>query len=330
MISLSSIHYHPSSYTDEAKANFIKILDTVTKPVALIQHDHSMLSIRRNGALDESIKRANVIFVHSKTNDFAKYVEEVRGMGGLDSFFGGDDNSVPIHGFQPGLDFEPIFQKYWKDISEQDAMHHKWIGRTTSWKGYKEMFRLHANYLQPKGFLTTFEGIERSPAYLGFRELGEFEPLINEEIDDYDLSKAYGDKVQVFGPYKQEPMLERMSKVGFGYQLSLLKPQFIERSIEYTHCEVVCTGTIPVFRKKYGEKCIHREHGKPLIECRENGTIWLDDDNMEECLDTIEMLNRKPKTRELWRQDAYEFYKLHQDAKYTFSELTKLIITECQ
>jgi|TARA_R110002167_G_C12694674_1_gene652775 hypothetical protein len=309
------------SLKEAAIENFKRMLSEIKVPVALIQHDHAMQSIRRNGALDEAIERANIIFVHSTTNDFAKYAGEK--VGSQVTLFG-EEEGTPIVAFQPGMFFDEVKERYWKDSAPEDALHHKWIGRTTSWKGYKEMFAFHNNYLKQNDMLTTFEGIERSPAYLGFRELSEFDGLLAEDPNTYDLSAAYGENVQVFGPYIQEDMLERMSKVAFGYQLSRMKPHFIQRSVEYTHCEVVCTGTIPVFNKKYGDACTHRHYGKKFTDCENSGTIWFDEHNFDETLNQMLELD-DPKKRDKMRNDAFEFYKLHQDASYTFKEIMENI-----
>lgn len=311
------------SLKEEAIENFKRMLSEIKVPVALIQHDHAMQSIRRNGALDEAIKKANIIFVHSTTNDFAKYAEEKVGPK-VDLF--GTEEGTPIVAFQPGMFFDEVKSKYWKTkIDVQDTMHHKWIGRTTSWKGYKEMFAFHNDHLKQNDMLTTYEGIERSPAFLGFRELSEFNNLLAEDPNEYDLNDGYGDDVHVFGPYVQEEMLERMSKVGFGYQLSRMKEHFIQRSIEYTHCEVVCTGTIPVFNKKYGDACTHRHYGKKFTECENTGTVWFDEHNFDSTFNAILDLFDHPEKRQKMRNDAYEFYKLHQDASYTFKDIMENI-----
>ena len=44
------------SHSDECIAQFKRALNEIKKPVVLIQHDHSSLSIKRNAALDDSIK----------------------------------------------------------------------------------------------------------------------------------------------------------------------------------------------------------------------------------------------------------------------------------
>lgn len=310
-------------HSDECIAQFKRALNEITKPIVLIQHDHSSLSIKRNAAIEESVNKASILFGHSSTNDFARYVEQVSGGGGLDAFMGDGPTGKTILNFQPGIDFDSIRAKYWKPIEEQDNQHNKWIGRTTSWKGYKQMFAFHNQYLRPNNYITTFEGIEKSPAYLAFRELSEFHGLIDKDITTIPL--AYDQPAYVFGPYVNDQMLERMSNVAFGYQLSLLDERFIQRSIEYTHCELACVGVVPVFRRTYGERCTHRAQGKKLIDCKDTGTIWLDDNDMKPAFDILDKLSKDNGMRNEYREMAFEFYKSHQDAQHTFSEMMQLI-----
>lgn len=309
-------------HSDAAIEQFKRALTEITKPIVLVQHDHSSLSIKRNAAIEEAVKRANILFGHSPTNDFAKYVSEVTGGGGLAGFFG-DDNSKTILNFQPGMDFDYVRAKYWLDIYQTKPLYHKWIGRTTSWKGYVQMFKFHNEFLRPGGYITTFEGIEKSPAYLGFRELSEFHGMIDKDINTVNLEKDQ--PAYVFGPYINDQMLYRMSATGFGYQLSILDERFIERSIEYTHCELAAVGVVPVFRKSYGERCTHRKFGDKLINCKDTGTIWLDDNDMQPAFDLVNKLSKDCIMRNEYREMAFEFYKQHQDSQYTFAEMMKQI-----
>lgn len=310
-------------HPEECINQFKRFLDEVYKPIVLIQHDHSSLSIKRNAAINESIAKARVLFGHSTRNDFARLVESSTGGGGLADFFSSEEDSKKILNFQPGIDFDSIRAKYWKPIVQTDPIMNKWIGRTTSWKGYVQMFKFHNEFLRPNGYITTFEGIEKSPAYLAFRELSEFHGHIADDITKIPL--AVDNPAYVFGPFINDQMLERMSKVGFGYQLSILDERFIERSIEYTHCEVACTGVVPVFRKSYGERCTHRKYGDKLISCKDNGTIWLDDNDMQPAFEILNKLAKDPVMRNEYREQAFEFYKLHQDSQYTFDEMMKKI-----
>ena len=310
---------HPEAAIDQFK----RALDEITTPIVLVQHDHSALSIKRNAAIEEAVKKAKILFGHSDTNDFAKYVAEITGGGGLAGFFG-EDESKTILNFQPGMDFESVRKKYWKeDFGARHMELNKWIGRTTSWKGYVQMFKFHNEFLRPNGYITTFEGIEKSPAYLGFRELSEFNAHVGDDIRKVDLHKDQ--PAYVFGPYINDEMLDRMSQCGFAYQLSLLDERFIQRSIEYTHCEVACIGVVPVFRKAYGERCTHRHYGKKLIDCENTGTIWLDDNDMEPAFNLLNKLAKDPELYKQYSEQAYEFYKLHQDAEYTFVEMMNQI-----
>ena len=309
-------------HPEQCIIQFKRAIDEINTPIILIQHDHSSLSIKRNAAINECIRKASIIFGHSSGNDFARLVESSTGGGGLTDFLVSNE-SKKIMNFQPGMDFDSVRAKYWLPIEETDPIMNKWIGRTTSWKGYVQMFKFHNEFLRPNGYITTFEGIEKSPAYLGFRELSEFNALIDKDISSISLS--INEPAYVFGPYINDEMLQRMARCGFGYQLSTLNERFIERSIEYTHCEVVCTGVVPVFRKSYGERCTHRKFGDKLINCSNNGTVWLDDNDMQPAYELLTKLANDHVMRDEYRNMAFEFYRQHQDSENTFSEMMTLI-----
>jgi hypothetical protein len=114
-------------------------------------------------------------------------------------------------------------------------------------------------------------------------------------------------------------MLERMSRCGFGYQLSILNKKFLEKSLEFTHLEIVAVGAIPVFRKEYGDICIHRYYDKPLTEL-DSGTIWLSNDNMKECIDLVQELSANEELRNEYRNKSYEVYSYY-DSKYIIQEM---------
>ena len=309
-------------HTEECINEFKRALIEIKKPIVLVQHDHNARSIRRNAAIDESIKRADLIFGHSSTSDFAKIVHQTTNE--IDMFSMFDAKSKSVINFQPGMDFDELRKKYWLDIKDTNAYHHKWIGRTASWKGHDQFFKFHGEYLKPNGHISTLEGIERSPGWLGFKEMFEFNDSTGDNINEKELKT--NELAYVFGPFINDEMLKRMAKVAYGYQLSLLDERFIERSIEYTHCELAAVGVIPVFRKAYGERCTHRLYGEKLVNCKNTGTIWLDDNNMQDSYDIIEKLSKDEVLRDEYRNMAFEFYKSHQDSNYTFSEMMDKIL----
>jgi hypothetical protein len=115
-------------------------------------------------------------------------------------------------------------------------------------------------------------------------------------------------------------MLVRMARTGFGFQLSAMKPRFIYEALEYTHCEIVCTGTTSVFRKSYGDACTHTVTGKKLTDhsFEETGTLWLDEDNLEEVARQIIDFKDDAEGRDKARKAAFDFYRQHQDASVVF------------
>lgn len=311
---------------DGCVENWTRALKAFTKPVILIQHDHTVYSIKRNAALDEAIERADIIFAHARTNDFSNYVKQLDGSAGgnLMAFFDDEVKEKKIFPFQPGLDFDANRAKYWKPVEEMSLYRHKWIGRCTSWKGYNLMFKWHNEHLKNIGAITTFEGIEKSPAFLAFKELSPFVNHINTKDPDTVAYEPKSD-AYVFGPYVNDEMLQRMSRGGFGYQLSILDQKYIERSMEYTHCEVVTAGVIPVFRREYGQRCIHRVTGDPLIMSPNCGTIWLNEETMDGNRVLVEQITNDPVFFDELRHEAYEFYKAHQDSEFSFADMMKTI-----
>jgi len=295
---------------------FRELVTQKDTPIVFIQLDHNVMSIRRNACMIEAVENAKAIFAFGVKNDFVVFLEKKYAKEGK-TF----DREILTYAVP--FPFDEARKTYWKDINEQDPKHHKWIGRCTSWKGQDVMFKFHDQFLQGGECLTTLEGIERGPAFLSFRELYDYEDHTKnkEGIKSVDLTKYYGEKANVFSIFRQPEMLERMSKVGFGYQLSILKPRYITTQVEYTHCEVVAAGAIPVFRKGWGDLAKHRVTGIPLSECKDTGTIWLDETNFEESYETIKKLESDPVMRNEWREKAFKFYKNHQDSDHIVKEM---------
>ena len=115
-------------------------------------------------------------------------------------------------------------------------------------------------------------------------------------------------------------LMQRLARSGFGYQLSILDAANIEHSLEYTHCEIVCSGTIPVFRRAYGERCKHSQTNEPLVYGN-NGTVWLDETDYADTFNTIQEINANPELRLAMREHAFNYYKSHQDSSIVFPKL---------
>lgn len=301
--------------------NFIKSLKAISKPIVFIQHDHNKLSIMRNSGIAESVRLSKVLFSHAPDNDFSRLVNNEYRPKTLDDFLSESSNDFEICNFQPGMNFDAVRAAYWSRVEDVDLKLHRWVGRTATWKGYRLMYNFHEKHLRKMKHATIMEGIEKSPAYIVFKEdVQDFAYRIPKNPDDYDAVKDRGKPISVYSHFKNHDLLRRMSKTGFGYQLTNLDPRYIKHSIEYTHCEVVATGTVPVFRKEYGDACIHRKTGDSLTAV-DSGTLWLTDENMKEVASKISSLSKDAAAWNDARECAYEYYKSHQDSSFVMREL---------
>ena len=300
------------SHKEKSIDGFKKIVKEIQSPLVFVQLDHSIHSIVRNAGMMEAVDKSDVIFSFGVDNDFSRKIKK-------EAKKAGKEFNKEILTYSVGFPFDEIRKKYWKDINNQEPLHNKWIGRCSGWKGYKLMFDFHNKHLKPANYITTFEGIERSPHYLTFKQVSDFHYHISD--DPSDVSLWYGEDAYVFGIYNNDEMMQRMSISGFGYQLSTLKPRFITNQIEYTHCEIVAAGAIPVFRKAWGDAALHRTLNIPLTQCQNTGTIWLDEENNQAAFDQLHKLAHDPIMRNEWREMAFDFYKNHQDSDHVLRDM---------
>ena len=312
-----------TQHTPVCVQNFYDAIDAYKGNVVLVQHDHSIVSIKRNAGMARAIDRADLIFAHSTKSDFANYVIEHTTPDAIDILTGQDIALKKVFPFQPGLDFDSVKSLYWKPVEQHDIKTHRWIGRNTSWKGVDQMIDFHTSHLRQFGAITIMEGVDRNPAFIDFAKKHEF--INSTRVNPNDQVYSQDTLAYVHNIFNKAEMLERMSTSGFGYQLSQLPEKFIDRQIEYTHCEIVCSGTIPVFRKNYGIRCTHRKTGNRLFNDKNNGTIWFDDDNLDVTFEQIKQLTASNTMRDEFRHMAFEYYKEHQDAWYTFKEMYDII-----
>jgi hypothetical protein len=310
------INSFPAIKFDQSEiAGFESVIHTINTPLVIIQHDHNLISIKRNAAMLSAINKSKVILTHSINNPFVEYVRSIILLPNIKSF-------------QPGFDFETVKNKYWKPISQTVATDHRWVGRATVWKGYYLLLKFHDTFLKSMGAITMAEGIESSLHYsdlCDFKKEGKIDFVDCVKMKYNDVEFTQNAPVYFLPVYNHNDMMCRMSTSGFGYQLSHLKSKFIEKSIEYTHCEVVASGALPVFRKAFGELCTHRQSGVPLINTAHNGTVWLDDDNLAEAATIIARLMQDSVMRDEYRSAAYECYKAHQDSAWVFADILNKI-----
>ena len=302
--------------------------------VIYIQVDHKIQSINRNFYADweytDIFDYFTKVFTHSRESDFVRFCDN----NGIvtDNFIYGDDGCfVGIN----GLDWDK-YKKYWKPMSDKTPGTLKFIGRSANWKGPWLVRDIHDKYLK-NDFITTLEGIEGSIGTV--KELyKETKPIRiprddvlihmstedKKKLDSGNFKFEYDKPVYVLPPYDNEKALERMSKCYFGIELLLLEDKVLKNIMEYAMMEIVAVGTIPVFRKRWGE--MFKVDGKPLIE-HDCGTIFMDESNPEKAIIEMQMLRtaRNPYDYEQMRKKAFDFYSKYFNSERNFGELVRLI-----
>lgn len=294
--------------------------------LSMTHFDHSTLSIRKNACLGHTASRCKYVYTHSLENNVVKCIKESLGIPDVPSLFDDGPTGPEFKVCQPGVNFDQIRSEFYQPYTGRDMSVHRWIGRTTTWKGYEEFTDFAKSHLSRINASTIIEGMEKSIAFSMFRtKLQEdeipFEELNVPKYNPSDFSvEQFKNNLGIFGPYNHKEMMTRMGQSGFGYQLSRFRMMEIGKLVEHTHNEIVCSGTVPVFSKEFGDKCLHRTQEIPLTSCSDSGTIWLDPKNPDEAFELIkECGSSKVKYKEM-NDKAFEFYKFHQDASHIYAK----------
>lgn len=293
------IHSVPTKKdTETLTANYLRMLNETKSRVVMYFHDHTKHSLKTNQSVEDTIVRADILMSLSSKGVFLEKVSSVC------------PHKV-INNFQPGIDMARLRAEYWKPV-EQQIESHRWVGRTTPWKGYDLMLKFMI-HLKPQ--FSYLEGLDRCIAFAGIRN--SYGPYINEcKKRDYKLLEY---KPNLMHEYINSEMLQRMSGTMFGYQLSKLKPAQVDRALECTHLEISAVGALPIFRDYNVD---YRLGGK--LADYDSGIIWLNEDNFDEVADKLEQM-KDPILRDKARNKAYDFIFSHQDSSYTFAEQLEII-----
>lgn len=310
--------------TDCAKSN---------KNIVYIQVDHKIQSINRNYYADEEFLDffdcLTKVITHSRNGDFVRFCNK-NGINTSKFIYGDDIGFIGIN----GLDWD-AYLGYWKHFEDKEHKTIKFIGRSAVWKGPWLLRDLHKNHFKDLGFITTLEGIEGSiqtvpELYCETKpvRIPRDDVIIRLKTDDkkklnsgtmtFDRYKP----VYILPPYDNLEMLERMSKQQFGIELLLLDDDVLPNIMEYAMMEIVAVGTIPVFRKRWGEK--FKINGTPLIEL-DCGTIWLDENDPCEAINDMLALADDETAYNRMRNKAYKFYSKHFSSEQNFKILLECI-----
>jgi hypothetical protein len=297
----------------------------ITIKKVMIQVDHNKLSLIRNGKLIEISKEMDMLFAHSDRGDFAKWINK-------------ELPEKKIYISPLGFNFDEHRQKYWKLIETQKDKSVKFIGRSAPWKGPSLFIDFHNMYFDDN-WLFSMEGMELSLGSLnilfnnGQRKEG-FKSNLNNCINkkfEYNMPKS--NKIYLCGDYKYDECMNRLSETAFGSDLYHLKEESYGYSAEYSQLDIVCSGCVPIFHSHFGVCCknlitgtSHYDINKTL---RENliltGTLWLDDDNMNEVKQLMIELSENNNFRDDIREIAFNYWKNCSDGEVCYTYTIKQI-----
>ena len=331
------IYSVPSKSTpEETQANFVRIIQEIKLPKGIVQLDHKMQSMSRNGRFDECCENVDVLMTHSLKSDFVRWLAK-------------RDIVTPMKKMALGFNYDEHRAKYWKPIEEQDDRTIRWIGRTSGWKGPNLMMNFHIEQMRSRNFITVLEGLEAQigwwtllykdkertmPFYKDGDLVNKFRP--RKELGEVGFAKdgseygteVHGSGVYLYPPYKNAECMERLSRSAFGSDLYHLKAHMYGNNIENCHAECIASGTVPIFHKHFCDNVIHRVTGNPVSLDSNSGTIGLDETNFEETATLIEKLASDPVMRDDWREMSFEYWKSHSDASVTAAEIVDNLMGE--
>lgn len=315
----------------ETTESFMEILERLQdKHVVYINVDHRAPSIKRNFYYDimynDFFKLCNRVITHNKGNDLHVVALEM-----------GLDPSTIITPEFPTLNLLDFAdgEKYIRPYDDKEPKSIHFLGRRADWKGIYEVKRLQYEYLGKHGFTTVMEGIERDIGSLKFL-YKEVKPdkIAHDDViicNEGNKSKLYfkgklptvpGNPAYIIGPYNHDEAMERLGASMFGIELLMLPDKYLPHNMEYAMSEYVITGTVPIYRKRWGELfCVNN---KPVIS-QDCGAIFVDENDMAASIDEIlEVACNK----ELYMQRqnrVYDFFRSICDKKVILPQVLELI-----
>lgn len=331
VLSVPAINYDWTS--QDAFYNIITDLSTIGVKLVYIQVDHKMQSIKRNFYADfmymDFVEKFDIIFTHSKRGDFVRFCEN-NGLN-IKRLICSSGDILGFNGIN-GFNFEK-YKSLWTDDKEYKTI--RFMGRSAAWKGPWLVRDLHQKYFKEQDYITILEGIEGS--------IGTVVELYKETKperiprDDVLIRLKTSDKndlnngtmtfernmpTYVLPPYDNTFAMKRLAKASFGIELLLLDDNVLGDICEYAMMEIVAVGTIPIFRKKWGEK--FKINGVPLIEF-DTGVIFMDENNPTSAIEKMNELSDDKSLYDIERDKVYNFFKTYFDSSVIFSKIMEVV-----
>lgn len=295
-----------------------------------IQVDHKRQSITRNFYADlayvDILEKFDCVITHSDKSDFVDFC--VNNGVQLNRLICSSNLSAGIN----GLNFEK-YKSFW--TNEKDYKTIRFIGRSAVWKGPWMVRDLHTSHFRDRGYVTLLEGIEGSIGTVAelYKEtkpnrIPRDDVLIKlrtedkRRLDNDEMALERDMPVYILPPYDNTKAMHRLARSTFGIELLFLDDRILSDICEYAMMEIVAVGTIPIFRKKWGEK--FKINGKPIIEY-DTGIIFMDEKSPDAALERMEKLANDKHEYEYTRNKVFDFFKTHFSSNVIFKQLLEAI-----
>ena len=310
----------------------VKLLHMHGKRLVYFQLDHRIHSINRNFYADilfeDFFQYIDLVVTHYHNIDFERFCD--RNLITIKNMMTAAElglSSINIFNFDE-------YKPYWKSHEEKLDKSLRFLGRCAPWKGLWKVRDIHRDYLQKEGYITIIEGVEQSIQSVQ-ELLKELHPRTARDDVSLRLDKQYWKSIDnetlllernkpayMLPPYSNKNALERMSKTMFGIELLMLDDEYLNYNCEYAMMEMIAVGTIPVFRKRWGEKFL--VDGKPIIEqC--DGIIYMDENHPEEAIELMNKLNDNAEMYEEMRTKCFNFFKQHFNCDKSFDKILEAV-----
>ena len=287
-----------------------KLVCGVTEPIKLShQNDHKAQSISRNSMIWETMEQMDACFTHSLTSPFAKKLKE-------------NVPNAKLIKMGLGFDFDSL-REYWKPV-EQQTKRISYFGRFAGFKDPQRIITMQP-LLQQAGIIGEMKGIERSIGSLDLFYSDLKDRVNSYRPNIYEVKKKDGEvtqtpeKVWIYGPYNRLEGIEDLSTSMFGADFYNLSAESYGDNMEFAMCEIIAAGVIPVFDKHWAENCTHKD-GKKFIDIHDFA-IYSDRDNLQDTVDQMEELAKRPVARELRRTKCLEWAKSHCDNSVVYGQM---------
>ena len=301
---------------------FFEMAKNITTKKIIFQNDHKIQSIHRNANFIELCDICDGIVSHSITSPFYKK---------LISIYGTDIQSKFIH-LQVGFNFSQL-ASYRKDKHLKKITY---LGRYATFKQPDRIFGF-LPYAQENNLLLEMKGVERSLGALNifYDDIENRIPKHNiiecnkKAIDNgliIDNDKRDLTKVYIFGPYEYIDGMETLSNSLVGADFYHLAADAYGDNFEYAQCEIIDTGTIPMFDYHWVENCYIYENGKKtdkrFVDLDTYGLFVKKDlSNIPEIVEKINEIHVNPVLKKKYLDCSYEITRNHCDSSFIFENL---------